>query len=111
MQLSFEPTSHQRKRTAQFFDEDDDEPMSDPRLLARASFLKDSGDAHAEAGRFEEAMVAWKNALLIEPRNAQLHEQISQVHLELDQVGAAVQSAVDATIADPVWNIVRSITA
>ncbi|CAI5736614.1 unnamed protein product [Peronospora destructor] len=71
---------------------------------AKVKRLKDEGNTLAEAGRFRAAMGRWKEAVGIDPDNAELYELLAQASMAVYEDFQAVQFARRATELAPVWS-------
>ncbi|XP_062223106.1 uncharacterized protein LOC133921985 [Phragmites australis] len=71
--------------------------------LDTAESLQHQGDKLAEEGKYHEALGKWEAALTLTPDNAVLHEQKSQVLLEMGDAWRALTAAARATELDPLW--------
>ncbi|MFQ5716139.1 MAG: trypsin-like peptidase domain-containing protein [Nitrospinales bacterium] len=78
------------------------------RLKARAAeTLNDAeaylalGHAYSEAGRSQEAIAAYRDALLINPRNGQAHFQLGSIYSSLGYYQEAVQEFQEAIQTEP----------
>jgi len=58
-----------------------------------AQRLQEEGNRMAEEGKYVEALGKWEAAIVLVPTRAVLHEQKSQVLLELGRMWMAVQAA------------------
>ncbi|XP_023551627.1 tetratricopeptide repeat protein 33 [Cucurbita pepo subsp. pepo] len=75
--------------------------FSDLKRLAES--FRDQGNTLAENGKLREALGKWETALTLMPENAVLHEQKSQVLLEIGEAWGALKAATRATDLDPSW--------
>ncbi|XVE55253.1 hypothetical protein DITRI_Ditri03aG0144500 [Diplodiscus trichospermus] len=79
----------------------DDASDSDFKQLAQ-SFLA-QGNKLAEDGKYREALGKWEMSLNLMPENAVLHEQKSQLLLEIGDAWSALKAASRATELEPSW--------
>lgn len=67
--------------------------------FAPAYFL--IGIGHAVGKRFDEALIAWNNALKYEPNNPELHANIGYIHYKRDDWQGAIKHFMTAHRLDP----------
>ncbi|KAL2513101.1 Tetratricopeptide repeat (TPR)-like superfamily protein [Abeliophyllum distichum] len=61
------------------------------------------GNKLAQDGNYREALGKWESAIILLPERAVLHEQKSQVLLELGESWHALKAATRATVLEPTW--------
>lgn len=70
---------------------------------AKSKELKSEGVALAEAGRYQEAIEKWTEAIQLMPCDARLHEMKAQALMQLNEPFCAVKAAETSIQSDPKW--------
>ncbi|GAX83558.1 hypothetical protein CEUSTIGMA_g10983.t1 [Chlamydomonas eustigma] len=78
-----------------------------PELDSRLQYLQEEGNSLAESGDYKEALQVFFKILQLNPKIASVHEAVSQLHSELDDDDAALQSAARAVSLAPEWPSAR----
>src|SRR5208282_6635654 len=60
-----------------------------------------SGDAYFKAGKYQEAVIQFRNAVALDPRFAKAHSQLAQGYLRLGNSEAAYREFQEAVTLDP----------
>ncbi|KAL8166148.1 hypothetical protein V2J09_007647 [Rumex salicifolius] len=81
----------------------DDSASSSSSVAELANSLLEQGNQLAEEGRYGEALGKWENAITLMPEKAILHEQKSQVLLEIGDAWGALKAANRSTVLEPSW--------
>ncbi|KAG7016456.1 Tetratricopeptide repeat protein 33, partial [Cucurbita argyrosperma subsp. argyrosperma] len=79
--------------------EDGASESSSSDLKRLAESFRDQGNTLAENGKLREALGKWETALTLMPENAVLHEQKSQVLLEIGEAWGALKAATSMLLS------------
>lgn len=69
--------------------------------VAEAVKLKDEGNEHFKAHRFDEAIACYTKAIEVDPKNAVFYSNRAQVHIKLENYGLAIIDCDEALKVDP----------
>lgn len=72
---------------------------------SKARSYEEAGNERASQGDLEGALMQYKESLRYDDSAYKIHEQVAQLHLEMDQTFPAIQAATAATKLAPTWPI------